>query len=45
MISLSTDMIRCIIEELAMELSSDTELHSLGKMVDRIKTDIWGQMR
>ena len=35
-------MIRCIIEELAMELSSDRELHSLEKMVDRIKTEIWG---
>ena len=41
MTSLSTDMIRCIIEELAMELSSDKELHSLEKMVDRIKTEIW----
>ena len=37
----STDMIRRIIE-LAMELSSDRELHSLEKMVDRIKTEIWG---
>ena len=37
----STDMIRRIIE-LAMELSSDKELHSLEKMVDRIKTEIWG---
>ena len=42
MTSLLTDMIRCIIEELAMELSSDRELHSLEKMVDRIKTEIWG---
>ena len=42
MTSLSIDMIRCIIEELAMELSSDRELHSLEKMVDRIKTEIWG---
>ena len=37
----STDMIRRIIE-LAMELSSDKELHSLEKMVDRLKTEIWG---
>ena len=37
----STNMIRRIIE-LAMELSSDKELHSLEKMVDRIKTEIWG---
>ena len=36
----STEMIRRIIE-LAMELSSDRELHSLEKMVDRIKTEIW----
>ena len=42
MTSLSIDMIRCIIEELAMELSSDRELHSLKKMVDRIKTEILG---
>ena len=38
----STDMIRRIIE-LAMELSSDRELHSLEKMVDRIKTEIWAK--
>lgn len=37
----STDMIHRIIK-LAMELSSDRELHSLEKMVDRIKTEIWG---
>ena len=36
----STEMIRRIIG-LAMELSSDKELHSVEKMVDRIKTEIW----
>ena len=36
----STEMIRRIIE-LAMKLSGDRELHSVEKMVDRIKTEIW----
>ena len=37
----STEMLRRIIE-LQMEKSRDRELHSLEKMVDRIKTEIWG---